>query len=235
MKKIKIKINIYGCLPFSIDLNKIKKFKSSVFEVIGIDEFPLPEYQSGVDYATIHDNVWKKTIKKDGKEDLVFSITNAYLENSFYSRRLSDKRVIFSFGEIRSYLEERYIPLENVILKELYMYSLYLKTDKYNEIADICHNETKGCLYDMDGILSDVAETFYAPKLCRRCEEKLSKKGLPENIISEVKEELKKLKPIRLYKFLLFIKKYLLWSLIFTFMLSVLAGLLASMIYEAIK
>lgn len=233
MGKIKIKINIYGCLPFSFDLSKIKKFKSSVFEVVGnVNHLRLPECSNGVDYVTIEDKVWEKVIKNDDDVDLVFSITNAYLEGDFYSRRLSEKRVIFSFALIRDFLKERYISLENVILKELYMYSLYLMTGEYDEKKVICHNDTRGCMYDMDGDLRDVAETFYNPSICRSCEEFLSQKGVPENEIQGVQQELAKLKPALFYRILCWVKEHPVWALFFTFLGSVISDILASIVLE---
>ena len=234
MGKIKILIKVYGELPYQINFKKIKKFKSSIFEVVGVDYFSLPAYQNGIDYVTIEDYVWDDVIQKEKNINLIFGITNAHLSGRFYSRLLNENRVIFSFSIIRSFLQERHIALENVVLKQLYAYSLAMLAKKSIAIEDICHNDTKCCLYDMNGDLSDVSATFFNPSICRSCEEFLSQKDVPENKIQLAKRELKKLKISLFYRMLEWIKNHPILFIVISFCFSVLSDFIASWLLNII-
>lgn len=70
----------------------------------------------------------------------------------------------------------------------------YMTPAYFKHLSDknIWHNETRGCLYDVDGVLSDIVRTCKEPKICVNCESRLLQKGLSAKDIETVKQELKK-------------------------------------------
>ncbi len=96
-------------------------------------------------------------------------------------------------------LENKHIPLENIVLRIIYAYSLaYLSFDK-NLPANIptnkfMHDETRGCLFDMTGIKSEVIYSCCNPQICSFCIEKLKEKRVSNDMINIVQKEIKKIR-----------------------------------------
>lgn len=236
MKKVKVKIIQCGILDEPLNYNIIKKFKSSAFEITEVEEGVMLENMSnGYDYSTYEDNYWEKKIK--GNDNiLTFVITNVQLEGNFYARHLNHKRVIFSFRQILTYLTEKHIKLENVILKALYEYSLvFPELRKGYEELSIWHNETRGCLYDIDGVLSDIVRTCKEPKICVNCESRLLQKGLSAKDLQSVKQELKKIKRSRFLDMYEWGQKHIILSMFLGSVFSFVLGLFTSFVYDLMK
>lgn len=236
MKKVKVKIIQCGILDEPLNYNIIKKFKSSAFEITEVEEGVMLENMSnGYDYSTYEDNYWENKIK--GNDNiLTFVITNVQLDENHYARHLSHKRVIFSFRQILPYLTEKHIKLENVILKALYEYSLvFPELRKGYENADMWHNETRGCLYDIDGVLSDIVMTCKKPRICVSCENQLLHKGVSARDIETIKQELKKIKRSRFLDMYEWGQKHIILSMFLGSVFSFALGLLTSFVYDLMK
>ena len=233
MNKIKVKILQYGDLAESVDYEYIKNFKSSLFEIVGVEKKNLWNTKNDYDYCTYPDNEWKKHIKKkESNIGLVLVLTNALLEDGFYARRLSDCLVVFSFARIFSFLKEAHIGLENVIIKTLYEYSLIYE-NLYN--SSIWHHATNGCLYDMDGNLADIALTCREPHICDVCKGELLKSGVSEEKIYLVEKEIKKLKISWIYRLLEWVERHPLWSLGISAFFAIICGIISDILYDIIK
>ena len=219
-----------------LNYNIIKKFKSSAFEITEVEEGVMLENMSnGYDYSTYEDNYWENKIK-DNDNILTFVITNVQLDENHYARHLSHKRVIFSFRQILPYLTEKHIKLENVILKALYEYSLvFPELRKGYENADMWHNETRGCLYDIDGVLSDIVMTCKKPRICVSCENQLLHKGLSAKDIETIKQELKKIKRSRFLDMYEWVQKHIMLSMFLGIAFPFILGLFTSFVYDLIK
>ncbi len=236
MKKVKVKIIQCGMLDEPLNYNIIKKFKSSAFEITEVEEGVMLENMSnGYDYSTYEDNYWEKKIKGDDNI-LTFVITNVQLDENHYARHLSHKRVIFSFRQILPYLTKKHIKLENVILKALYEYSLvFPELRKGYENADMWHNETRGCLYDIDGVLSDIVMTCKKPRICVSCENQLLHKGLSAKDIETIKNELKKIKRSRFLDMYEWVQKHIMLSMFLGIAVPFALGLFTSFVYDLMK
>jgi hypothetical protein len=71
-------------------------------------------------------------------------------------------------------LIEGHIPLENLVLRILYAYSLvYLRQDNkipsQINVLDFTHDDTRGCLFDMNGNKTDVLFSLDKPKIGDEC------------------------------------------------------------------
>ena len=173
----------------------------------------------------------------------MLSIVNVPIEDNWYSRRLSSNRAVFTFHQIKEILNHSNVPLENVIYRFLYAYTLIYKRFSNRiplmyEDTDFTHDETRGCLFDMNGIKTDIVYSCDNPIICSDCTERMRRDNLSNEFISGVKKELKKIKKPLFYRVLEFIKKYPVWSLFISSLSAILLGaigsILASYVYEII-
>ena len=79
---------------------------------------------------------------------------------------------------MKEILFKKNIPIENLVLYLIYAYTLaFIKYDnkipKNGGAFDIIHDETRGCLFDMHGIKTDVIYSCNKPIICSSCIEKL--------------------------------------------------------------
>jgi len=214
MKKLKVKIVKLGELPFDFSDKRLKKFKSSIFEIDDeISELDLKDTRySGDVGAYENDELEDQIPEPEQGVDFVLAITDCVLRDDYYARRLGDKKVIFSFRNNRRHLERAHIPLENAVFRMIYEYCIIFDRET-NRIRkdlnhDFLHHETRSCLFDYDGSLEDVIFTFGQPTICVWCESKWTDKyRTPKNMIRTAKKELKGFKKPYLYKIFDWVKE----------------------------
>jgi len=243
MKKLKVKIVRLGELPFDLNYNRIKKFKSSIFEIDEeIPKLKLEDARYSGDFCTYEiDELEGQIDNKHLKEgvDFILVITNCLLKDDYYARRLADKKAIFTFRNTRSHLEKAHIPLENAIFRILYEYCLMFdESEKNNCIRKIntwfLHHETRKCLFDFDGVIEDIIISFNQPSICKECKQNLEEFGISEYVIEKVEKELKKLKKTPLYRIFDWVKKYPVLSMIMSSIGMVVVNILSSLLYNSI-
>jgi len=244
MSKIKITIGTIGHMPAEFNRQKIKQWKSSVFEIVNeIESYSLTINSDGPEWA-FTDQAIETTLPKNFSGDFFVAIVNVPLELNWYSRRLNGNRVVFTFHEIKDILRYSNIPLENVIYRLLYAYTLLYKRSS-NTIpvntahTNYTHDETRGCLFDMNGIKTDVVVSCHNPIICPDCTERLRREKVSDDIITRCQNEIEKIRKTLFYRITDFIKQHPLWSLaisaITAIVLGAIGSLLASCIYEAIR
>lgn len=230
MKQVKVKIIQYGTLAQKIDYKKIGNHKSSIFKVITCDCHPyMPDCDNGVDFVHYSDEQWERLMPKNNHEaDFIFGITDFALDYNFYSRPVRDKSVIFSFRNIRDCLNEANIPLENVIIQQLYAYCIYLSQHESLRTASICHDETRGCIYDKNGAIVDIALSCNQLNLCGECQNTLLSWGFTKKEVKNLVKELTKVKKPLFYRMLDWIKRHPILAIIISFIFSILSDLASS-------
>lgn len=241
MAKIKIKIVILGNLPHRFNIQKIQQWQSNLFSIAeGIDYHSLTSDSDTIGWG-YSDKLISTQLPDFQDSNFLLALTNVPLENDWYSRRLKNNKVIFTFHEIKDYLLYENIPLENVVLRILYAYSLgYMrsggKIPEYHELSGFTHDETRGCLYDMNGIKFDLVESCVNPIICSDCEHKLSSGKVPLNLISDTRKELNKVKKDLYFRWVDFIKIHPILSVMISLFSVVFFGsassLIATLIYE---
>ena len=240
MQKIKIKLITLGHIPPKLDKKKILKLKSSLFSIDGnIDDYPLT-CDSDIEWA-FSDELMSEQLPTLQDNDFLIAITNVPLEQNWYSRRLGNNNILFTFHEIKDFLEYANIPLENAIFRVLYAYSMvYMKSGNkipdYDSVVGFTHDETKGCLFDMNGIKTDLIESCAPPIICRDCEHKFSGKNISLNLIQSIKHEIKKIKKPLYYRWVDFVKVHPVISLVLSMFSVVILGMISSifatLVYE---
>ena len=244
MDKAKIKLVTLGHLPLQLDLSQAAGWKSDVFELAGeIENFSL-RCDSDSDGWVFSDALPKEQLPAHTSADFLIAIVNVPIEDNWYSRRLGDDQIVFTFSQIKEFLAGENIPLENAILRVLYTYTLLYRRagnriPSIGEAFIFTHDETRGCLFDMNGIKSDLVESCNKPVVCADCEERLKNERVSTQTIKTTQSEIRKIRKHLYYRALDFVKVKPLVALAissaFAILIGVAGSLIASYIYDSIK
>lgn len=240
MKKIKIKICSLGALPRDLETNNLIKIKSNIFEIEpDFHSYDLRVESDLYDWA-YSDKQLATQIPCNHDSEILVVLTSVPLEENYYTRRLHDNIVIFTFYEIARYLKFENIPLENVIKRLLYSYSLVYLRNKRKipsscEISNFTHDDTRGCIYDMNGVKDDITSSCHKPIICDECCERLRKEQISNETLSTVKSELTKISKSRFYVISDLVKRYPIFSLIISSVWAVCLGVVGSLIASALS
>lgn len=233
MAKIKITVATVGHMPADFSRQKILRWKSALFEVVdGIERYALTGNSDGADWS-FTDATLKNQLPQKFNGDFMIALVNVPIEDNWYSRRLGGNSVVFTFCEIKDILNSSDIPLENVIYRILYAYTLLYKRSNnqipsVHEVAGFTHDETRGCLFDMNGIKNDVVYSCHYPIICPDCVERLKREHVSEETIIMCQKEIKKIRKILFYRIAEFTKKHPVWSLVISAMAAIFLGIISS-------
>lgn len=231
-------------MPLNFNEAKIKKWKSSTFEVVeDIDNYSLSCDSDGNSWE-FSDQLVKEQLPKQFNADFMIAIVNVPIEDNWYSRRLGNNQVVFTFHEIKEILGYSNIPIENVIYRILYAYTLlYRRAENqipnFGEVSGYTHDETRGCLFDMNGIKTDLVASCNEAIICDECQVKLSNERVSKSDINSSKKEIKKIRKDLYYRMLDGVKKHpvlaLFLSSLFAVSLGVASSLIASYILALVQ
>lgn len=243
MNKVKIKLIILGQLPIDLDKIKLTKWKSDVFEIVGqIDNYTITNNADGLRWEFTDNNI-EPQLPDIFEEDFLIAMTHVPLEDNYYARRFTGNRIYMTFYQMADMLSLSNIPIENLVYRLLYSYTLIYKRHgnripSRDEVTTFTHDETRGCLFDMNGIKSDIVYSTNQPIVCDDCVQRLTTERVPRNTIVKVKDEIKRIKKGTYYRIADLIKKYPIWTLpittISTIILGTAGSLLATILWEQV-
>lgn len=244
MSKLKITVATIGHMPADFNRQRINEWQSYVFEIAdGIESYSLTRDADGFGWE-FTDEALETILPNKFNGEFLIAIANVPIELNWYSRRLSANRVVFTFHEIKEILRFSNIPLENVIYRLLYAYTLLYKRSgnripETAESTNFTHDETRGCLFDMNGIKTDVVYSCHNPIICSDCVERLRREKVSDETIATCQKEIRKIRKPLFYRAADFVKQHPLWSLIISGVTAIILGVIGSVlgtyVYEAIK
>ncbi len=244
MTKVKIKIIFLGHIPHSINTEKIGKWKSELFEIVKpINTVAIVGDSDGAYWEYSDANIEEQLPDRDGA-DVLLAVTNVPLQSNYFARRFSNDRVCMTYNTMTEILKFDNIPLENLIFRVLYSIAFVYK--RYgnriplaSENTNFAHDETRGCIFDMNGVKTDVVYSLSGPQLCHSCVETLTtlpQHRIEKEIITKVQWELKKIKKGFYYQITDFIKTKpilaIVVSSLFAIILGVIGSTIATIIWE---
>lgn len=242
MHRIRIKIVTVGHLPLDFRISKVCSWKSDIFEIVGdIDNYSLRGNSHG-DSWQFRDQQIRDQLPRMVNADFTLAITNVPIEDRWYTRGLSDSQVVFTYHEIRDILAGENIPLENIIYRLLYAYSLgFMLLGKIprpaEELNGLSHDETRGCLFDMNGYIADVVASCHYPQICDECLERLRAGHVSNGAILAAQREIIGIRRDLYYRLFGFVKRHPIWAFMMSCTLAVLLGaagsLIAAYVYDA--
>ncbi|WP_350597954.1 hypothetical protein [Pseudomonas sp. 65/3-MNA-CIBAN-0223] len=244
MSKIKITVATIGHMPAEFQKRKLKEWNSSIFEVIGeIENYSLNCQSDGDDWE-FTDAALENVLPTNFNGDFLVSIVNVPIEGNWYTRRLTSNRVVFSLHEIKDILGLSNIPLENAIYRLFYAYLLLYKRSGDRiptnaESTSFTHDETRGCIFDMNGIKTDITHSCHKPILCSSCVERSRQEKVSSETIEKCQSEINRIQKDLFYRMTDFIRQHPVWSLAISGLTAIVLGatgsVVGSFIYEAIK
>jgi hypothetical protein len=234
MSKVKIKLVTIGHMPLGFTPSKIIKWKSSTFEIVEpIDNFALRCDSDGYGWE-FSDKLVQQQLPHTFNADFMIAIVNVPIEDNWYTRRLENNQVVFTFNQIKEILEYKNIPLENVIYRLLYAYTLIYRraSNRIPVIKEISftHDETRGCLFDMNGIKYDLVASCHKPQICEECQEKLRQERVSKLEIDNTQKEIKKIKKELYYQVLEHVKRHPIWTLVISSVFALCLGTISSIL-----
>lgn len=239
MNKTEISVITVGHTPIELNLSKIKSWKSDIFNIKGdIENYALTKDSDIEDWAYSDCNL-EEVIPENHGADFLIAIVNVPLELKWYSRRLNNNRVIFTFHEVKEILGYFNLPLENAVYRLLYAYTLFYKRSGSriplnNEPTNFTHDETRGCIFDMNGLKWDIIQSLHQPQICSECVERLRSQQVSNQTINTAQKEIKRIKKPLFFRIMDFIKLHPLWSLIISGFSAIILGALGSILGNGI-
>ncbi|WP_294350554.1 hypothetical protein [uncultured Clostridium sp.] len=232
MKKIKIKLVQLGKQQHEDVFEKLKNYKSSIFEVeIYRKNLPECDYEWGYRFHTLKELL---NAENNSDYDMCIGFIDTIIENNYFGKRLDEyKTYIISFYEVDEILQKENIDIFNYILLTMYKYITRYKLRISGE--KLVHDETRGCIFDMCGDKRNVIYSCNKPIICNECRSKIYKYDCDEEYIKNLEKELKKIKKTVYYRISDFIKKEPILSLIIGIVSSIVLNLVSCAIYDFIK
>lgn len=244
MNKTKITVATIGHMPADFNKARITNWHSDIFEITGeIESYTLSKDSDGLGWEFTDENL-EEVLPDNYQGDLLVAIVNVPLELNWYTRRLYNNRIVFTFHEIKDILNYSNTPLENVIYRLLYAYTLLYKRSgnripMTGDHTRFAHDETRGCLFDMNGVKTDIVYSLHKPIICANCIEKLKQEKVSNEAISKIQKEICRIKKPLFYQIADFVKKHPIWALAISSVSAIILGAvgsyIAAVIYEIMR
>lgn len=238
MKKLNVKIVLIGHLRNTLDLRKLQRYKSrffSITEVERIGVLPTPEKEDGFLDIVYSSSEVTSLLEPINGADLVVGIMNYRFNDNFYLHRTGQGKACLSIADIDRLLLAHNISLENFILKNIFEMIVFVNTLgrlDTKEVYDFVHQDTRGCLFDLNGDKVDVLHNTEHPIICDACKARINAKSVPDEFVKHLESELKCIRKPYICTVELFIKKYPLFSIAVTFLFGIVINIVSNIIWK---
>lgn len=240
----KIKLALLGQPPPGFDIKELLAWKSSVFSIDeSIESYQLNEDARGPDWEYT-DAQLEAHLRRNTDCSFLVIFVSVKLEQNWYVRRLQDNRILFTFYELEQILRFDNLPLRNLALRVLYAATIVYKRygDRIppaSEQTNYAHDETRGCLFDMNASKIDIIHSLHQPKLCEYCVSQLKHAHVSNELLDLTQRELRGIRKPLVDRIASFVRAHTMWSIVISLatalVLGTLSSLLATYIYEAFR
>jgi hypothetical protein len=200
--KLKICVRLLGNSAPDLDTSRILAWDSSLWEIheSRIESLALNGHSDLASWGYSDVALAVKAPVVIGAEVTLY-VLNVPLEDNYYFRRLSRNVACLSFYEIADALRSQNIPLDNVILRAIYacavIYARKGQLPPKSKLFSFAHHETKGCIFDMAGIKTDIIFSTNRPILCEACRVAAGEDQVSKEFLTTVGVELERIgKPL---------------------------------------
>ncbi|WP_342750607.1 hypothetical protein OH491_16705 [Termitidicoccus mucosus] len=242
--KLKIAVRILGHKAPDLDTSALLAWRSELWEIYEkkIDTFPLNGDCDLEHWGYSDEGLSERAVAASGADFTIY-ILNVPLEANYYFRRISRNVGCVSLFEVTEVLRSHNIPVENLVLRMLYNSTMIRLRKGFlppiSELATLAHHETKGCIFDMTGIKTDIVFSSDRPILCESCRVGAGEDRVSKETIETFSKEIKRIKKRLYYRITDWVKRQpilaLAASAFFALVLGILGSLIASAIYDGIK
>lgn len=243
MTLVRISLVAVGQMPRDLHLERVRSWQSSVFEIVGSPaSYTVTRDSDGPDWQ-YSDAALEAQLPTTFEGDVLFAIVNLPLTDNYYGRRLSGNRAVVSLHEVAAIMRMANVPLENAVLRLLYaavlVYARFGNTIPLTgDNTSYTHEETRGCLFDMNAYKPDLVASCDRPSLCADCVTALRAQTIPTELVANVQHELKRIRKPLYYRLLELVRSYPLIALGLSaaaaIVLGIIGSLIASYLYAAL-
>ncbi len=231
---LKIKLIKLGHFQSELLFHKIRKWKSDIFCIVDVEDLAQLPNAGGNEWV-YDDEELESVILHDANCDVTVGIINKPLEDGYYVRRLGNNKCVITLDEMSVILEFYRLPLENFVIRNLYLLACVYYSSK-NQIPKspygIAHDDTRGCLFDMNANKLDIRHSMHKPRLCDECRARLKSQQMPANFLSIMDRELRRLKKPTYELLADFVKTRPILSGIIGMMLALFIAFLGNYLYD---
>lgn len=235
--KSKITIIKLGYIDHFVNIQKVKNWKSKLFEVTDIEcveHLPDSDIIDGYLDQKFSVDELQDIISCPKNSDFAIAIMPYRFIDNFYMHRIGNNCVVISLCDIPEILEKEKISTENFILKQIY--EICAIKNLVNDIASddvyqFIHLDTRGCIFDMNGQRSHILYNTEKPIICQSCKNTFKSKQVNNQIVSILEEELKNIKKPLILRIERYIRKYPLFSIIVSGLIAIFLNILSNSIF----
>jgi hypothetical protein len=235
MLKVKIRIKILGGLKYKLNLDKIKKWKTSFYEITAIETLEaLPDSINKEDWS-YSDEQLKNIIGDTSTSQATVAIISHKLTNNYYGRRITNNCYVLSLYQTAKIVFSNDLKLEDFIIQNLYyvaaLYYRYKGKIPTSETI-VTHQDIRGCLFDFNVNKKDLVFSLAKVSICDKCKADFDSTIVPENFVANIKTELSRIKKSRYFVIRDFIRRRPICSILLGVVLAVILNLLSSYIFS---
>lgn len=244
MARVRLALVTIGHMPSELRLDRVRDWRSSLFELVdAVPSYAITNRADLPDWG-FSDGAIGADVPQRGTADLVLALVSVPLQDNYYARRLEGNRVVMSLYEIDQILKYDNIPLENAVLRALYATALVFRRSgdripAMSEVVAYTHDETRGCLFDMNGIKSGLARSCHRPIICRECAVALEQEHVASNVVSAVQREIRAIQKPLYFRIVDWVMAHpvlaLAASSLAAIVLGVIGSLLAAALYDRLR
>lgn len=235
-----IKLIIIGHSNKIINFKQVKSHKSNYFKYTSLEtisDLPKSTYETSYLDIVYTKNDIHSLLKNITFDGVCIAIMNYSFDDNFYLHRIDSNKICISVKGINEILSKDDISLENFIIKntyEIFLLHNVLNNLTSEEVYNFVHHDTRSCLFDLNGDKNDIVYNTEQPNLCNECISKIQKYPIPDTLLKNIQNELKSIKKPFFKRVELFIRKYPLFSILLTIVLSTCINLFSNYIWEFI-
>lgn len=237
MLPLRVSLVPLGNLKHPLDLPSIAAWSSKIIVVKhGSSVGHLPDSE-GAEWE-YPDEQLAKVLSGESEADFTVGLVNAPLEGNYYLRRISNKVAVLSLYEMAEIVRSRDFSLEQYVLRNTYELAvLYAANGKLlpDDYETWAHDETRGCLFDMNSSKSDIVFSLHRPVLCAACKARVLAKQVPSSLVPSLEHELRRIQKPLYNQIADWVKRHPVIALGITAASGVCLNIIASFIYDKLK
>jgi hypothetical protein len=234
MQPIRISLVPLGNLKYPVSIAELEAWNSQVISIShGASVGHLPD-SDGHEWEYPDDQLLG-VLSAESNTDFTLGVINASLEDNYYLRRLSDKVAVLSLYEMADLVKFSDFTVEQYILRNTYELAVLFAANGKLIPADYttwAHDETRGCLFDMNASKSDIVYSLHRPILCPACRTRVSSKQVAANFLPTLDKELRRIQKTLYVRMMEWVKRHPIFALAITASSAITLNIIASVIFE---
>jgi hypothetical protein len=238
IQQTKIRIVILGSNSRLYDIEKISRHRLALFKIISVDTVHHLPSMDGDDWGYTCGALRQIVVNNSLNSDFTVAITGDRLDDNYYIQRLGDRACVMSYFMLTDVIQGNGNTIENFILRNIYeLEAIYRQHEGSLVDGDrsFVHDDTRGCLFDMNGWKENIVFSMHRPILCHECAARLKSKSLPTRYVDVLTSEINKIRKPMYHQILDLIKAHPWKAFFLASVWGLVLNISASYIYDEFK